>query len=671
MRLFSVSRSTRFVLALLCVLTAFAWQIERQPRQAAHAAPALANDGIFAIVKKIIAQDGQAFDFFGTVAISGDTLVVGGKGSTPSTSFGNRWSQGAVYIFTRQGSNWVLVKKLFAPDGEAGDQFGCAVAIEGDTLVVGAPWHDHSGVIDRGGAYIFGRNAGGTNNWGLVKELVIENGLPGDGFGNSVAISGNLIVVGASNVDIQQASSQNVGALTDRGSAYIFERDLGGADNWGLLKQLDLTYSREGMHFGAAVAVSGETVVVGAPGDEVAGFTNRGSAYVFERNLGGPDNWGVRPYLVTPDGLADDAFGSAVAIDGDLILVGAPLVDDGADQGAAYLFSRNAGGAGNWGLIKKFIDTAGADSDFFGKAVALKGDLILIGAPGDDVGGNIDQGSAFLFARDAGGTNNWGLVKHLVAADGQGGTFQQRWNEVNAFVNQLFASFGTQSTFGSQNAFEDYGDSFGNGVAIGDGILAIGAMGDDIGEDQEQGSVYLLVRSPFEITPERLADGIAGVPYSQTIAPADGISPFGVVVTEGSLPPGLSLNSATGEISGTPKAVGDFLFTVTVTNSVGQKAVALYGITVNPSVITFVTSKLPDGRIGKPYKQTISIISEPVVNAPLTFMTAQRLPIGLSLSKDGVISGTPRILGNYTFTVVVTDAYGSTASRTFTIRISN
>lgn len=663
MRLFSVSRRMRFGIALLCALTALVWQIERQPRQAAHAQSG-SSTGAFAIAKKLVAADGQAFDFFGAVAISGDTMAVGAKGSTPASSFGNRWSQGAVYIFVRQGGDWVLVKKLLAPDGEAGDQFGCALALEGDTLVVGAPDHDLDGVIDRGAAYVFGRNQGGAGNWGLVKELSVADGQPGDQFGNAVAINGSLIVVGAAYDDRAGTGSDTGGTVVDAGSAYIFERNLGGADNWGLLKVLGLNFYRDFQHFGAAVAVSGNTVAVGAPGDEVASFAGRGSVFVFERDLGGDNNWGVQPAVLAPDGLAGDAFGSALALEGNLLLVGAPLVDDGADQGAAYLYSRNAGGADNWGVIKKFTAADGADSDFYGKAVALKGDLILIGAPGDDVIGNTDQGSAFVYGRNAGGPGKWGLLKQLFASDGKGGTFQQRWNDQTAFVNQLFVNTGTNL------GLDNFGDSFGNGVAIGNGVLAVGAMGADVGQNEEQGAAYLFVPAAFALNTDRLADGVSGQEYSQSVTPANATSPFSVLVTQGSLPPGLTLDSATGVISGIPKASGDYLFFLTVMNAAGQKVTSLYGISIKSPIITIDPAKLPDGRVGKPYKQTLVVTSEPVSNGPFTFTTNEVLPTGLTLSKSGVISGTPRLTGNRTFTVTVTDAYGNTATRTYTLRIS-
>lgn len=164
-------------------------------------------------------------------------------------------------------------------------------------------------------------------------------------------INGSLIVVGAAYDDRAGTGSDTGSTVVDAGSAYIFERNLGGADNWGLLKVLGLNFYRDFQHFGAAVAVSGNTVAVGAPGDEVASFAGRGSVFVFERDLGGDNNWGVQPAVLAPDGLAGDAFGSALALEGNLLLVGAPLVDDGADQGAAYLYSRNAGGADNCGVI--------------------------------------------------------------------------------------------------------------------------------------------------------------------------------------------------------------------------------------------------------------------------------------------------------------------------------
>jgi hypothetical protein len=642
MRLFSVTPRTRFLVALACALSALVWQLGREPRHQVSAAPlaapapAQANAEALAVLRKIVAPDGQAFDFFGAVALSGDTLAVGAKGSTFSTSFGDRASQGAVYIFKRGlGDNWTFVKKLLAPDGAAGDQFGCAVALEDDTLVVGAAGADPDGVTNRGAAYVFYRNRGGTENWGLVTRLLAADGLTDDGFGFAVDISGDTIVVGAPFDDTLDAGGQS-GSCPDRGSVYIFERNLGGADNWGLSKQLDLLYSRARMFFGFSVGISGNTIVVGTPGDEVAGFTARGSAYVFERNLGGAGNWGVIPQLLAPGGLAFDLFGWSVGIDGDLIVVGAPLAElYGEDQGSAYLYARNQGGAGNWGFARRFFSTDGAAGDFFGFSVAVEGQQVVVGAPGDDQDGRANQGSASVFARGPGMTGVWRLRKQLFASDGL------------------------------------TGDAFGASVAISDGLIAVGAPNDDVGENEEQGSAYIFASFPFALTPERLPSGLAGREYSQTITPADGSTPFSVVITRGSLPPGLSLDSATGLISGTPRASGEFLFTVTATNATGAQNMTTYGLYVDCPYITLDPNKLPDGRTGLPYKQKLIVVSEPLANTPFTFTADARLPIGLRLDANtGLISGTPRITGNYTFTVIVTDAYGCMGMREYTIRIS-
>jgi len=209
------------------------------------------------------------------VAISGDTVVVGAEEED-----GTGYNFGAAYLFERnQGGadNWGEVKKLTASDGADDDRFGCSVAISGDTVVVGAYGEDGAGAT-RGAAYVYERNYDPSNpstpladNWGQVKKLTASDGEDYDGFGNSVAISGDTVAVGASGED---------GAGNYRGAAYLFERNWGGADNWGEVQKLTASDGADDDHFGFSVAISGDTVVVGARYKDGAG-TNRGAAYVF------------------------------------------------------------------------------------------------------------------------------------------------------------------------------------------------------------------------------------------------------------------------------------------------------------------------------------------------------------------------------------------------------
>ena len=349
---------------------------------------------------KLTASDGKSGYLFGkTVDISGDTIVIG---SSENNDLALR--AGAAYIFERNEGgtdNWGEVKKLFASDGEEFDRFGFSVSISGDTIVVGA-----SGAA---AAYIFERNEGGTDNWGEVKKLLASDGEEFDGFGGSVAISGDIVVVGArANTDFGDFS----------GSAYIFERNEGGTDNWGEVKKLLSSDGEDFEYFGDSVSVSGDTIVVGAFGDdELANAA--GAAFIFERNEGGTDNWGEVKKLLASDGEAVDIFGDSTSISGDIIVVGATGDDDlVSDAGAGYIFERNEGGTDNWGEVKKLLASDGEEHDRFGESVSISEDIIVIGAHLDDDLGT-SAGSAYIFERDEGGTDNWGEVKKLLASDGE------------------------------------------------------------------------------------------------------------------------------------------------------------------------------------------------------------------------------------------------------------
>ncbi len=360
---------------------------------------------------KLSASDGAADDNFGwSVAISGDTALVGSVYDDDDDT-----SSGSAYIFERdQGGadNWGQVKKLTASDAFLGDEFGVSVALSGDTALVGAHLdNDING--DSGSVYIFERNQGGDGNWGEVKEITSSDNAEFDDFGWSLALEGDTALVGAYKDDDNGPNS---------GSVYIFERDAGGAGNWGEKIKLTASDGSEADYFGYAIALSGDTVLVGAyqEGDQ----TWSGSAYIFERDQGGVDNWGETVKLTASDGVTWDFFGRAVALSGDTALIGAD--GDGtdfiaSDHGSAYLFERDQGGAGNWGQVKKITASDLAENDYFGSAVALSGDMALVGSYDADYGGSSDVGSAYIFERDQGGADNWGETAKLTPSDPNGG----------------------------------------------------------------------------------------------------------------------------------------------------------------------------------------------------------------------------------------------------------
>jgi hypothetical protein len=292
---------------------------------------------------------------------------------------------GSVRVFRRDqnGANqWGFFKTLTASDGGAFDFFGNALALDGDTLLVGAQIKNLSG-----SAYIFQRNQGSTDNWGEVRKLLPIGGAFLDLFGKAVALQGDRIVVGSYGDDDAGESS---------GSAYIFERDQGGINQWGQVKKLTAQDAGQGDWFGWSVAVSGEWVAVGAVQDDDGG-ENAGAVYLFHRNQGGNGLWGQVKKLTAPDATAGDFFGTSVSLDGDLLLVGADGKNSsGEDSGRSYLFGRNQGDLDHWGEITRFGPGDPAALDKFGFALALDGTRLIIAAIGKNLGGP-EAGAAYIF----------------------------------------------------------------------------------------------------------------------------------------------------------------------------------------------------------------------------------------------------------------------------------
>lgn len=316
----------------------------------------------------------------------------------------------SVYVFERdqsQPDNWDQVAKLTVGPGSG---FGGSLAISGDTVVVGASSDTNAGPAT-GAAFVFERNQGGANNWGQAKKLIASDAASSDQFGFAVAISGDTVTVGAKTDDDAGESS---------GSAYVFQRDHGGAGNWGEVKKLTASDAAAGDQFGFSVAIAGDTVVVGALWDDdgcPATFVDcgTGSAYVFERNAGGADNWGEMKKLTASDAGVSDIFGNAVVVSGDTVVVSARFDDHSGflSAGSTYVFDRNRGGADNWGQVKKIIASDPFQGDEFGVSVALSGDMLIVGSDAN----SSSPGSAYVFQRNQSGVDNWGEVKKLTAPD--------------------------------------------------------------------------------------------------------------------------------------------------------------------------------------------------------------------------------------------------------------
>jgi hypothetical protein len=382
------------------------------------------------------AHNTDAGDYFGfSVDVDGNTVVVGaysedgsGTGVNPASN-NSAANSGAVYVFVRNGVTWSQQAYLKASNTGTGDFFGYAVAIQSNTVVVGAYQEDGSGTgvnplnnnsaSVAGAAYVFVRN--GTT-WSQQAYLKASNTESADYFGFSVSVDDNTVVVGAFQED---GSGTGVNPLNNNsasgaGAAYVFVRS---GTTWSHQAYLKASNTGEGDYFGCSVAVQGDSVIVGAYGEDGGGAganppsdesaTDAGAAYVFVRNGA---TWSQQAYLKASNTGSTDYFGRAVALDGDTAVVGAQYEDgsgvgvgaasndDALSSGAAYQFTRT-GTSWNAPQYMKAFNTG--SSDLFGAAVAVDGETIMVGAYGEDGNGTgvnpvsndavVNSGAVYLF----------------------------------------------------------------------------------------------------------------------------------------------------------------------------------------------------------------------------------------------------------------------------------
>ena len=264
---------------------------------------------------KLTASDGATNDFFGwSVALDGDTAFVGAHEDDDAGS-----ESGSAYMFVRDGITWNQQAKLTASDAAAHDLFGRAVALDGDTALVGAYYDDDNG-SNSGSAYVFVRD-GAT--WREQAKLTATDAAADDFFGASVVVDEDIVLVGAFG-----AYDDN----TNSGSAYVFVRD---ATIWSQQSKLTADKAPGNHLFGRSVALDGDTALVGASNDDANG-SDSGSVYVFVHD---GTAWNQQAKLTASDAAAGDLFGWSIALDGDTAMVGASNDDvNGSDSGSAYIY---------------------------------------------------------------------------------------------------------------------------------------------------------------------------------------------------------------------------------------------------------------------------------------------------------------------------------------------
>jgi len=369
---------------------------------------------------KLTASDGNKNDYFGdTVAISGDTVVVGAYADDDKGT-----DSGSVYVFVKPNGGWATTStfnaKLTASDGAATDYFGKSVAISGDTVVVGAYADDDNGT-DSGSVYVFVKpDSGWATTSAYDAKLSACNacdGVTSDQFGHSVAINGNTIVIGAPRDDDNGSNS---------GSVYLFIKPHNGWTTTSTYHaKLIASDGAASDYFGNTAAISSDTVVVGAYGDDDNGSYS-GSVYVFVKPSGGwiiTETYYENAKLTASDGAASDYFSNSIAISGDTVVVGAYKDDDkGSASGSAYVFVKPSSGWTTTSTFNaKLTSSDGVGAEYFGQSVAISGDTVAVGAYQDSPRGASYSGSVYMFAKPSGG---WATTSSynskLTANDGKG-----------------------------------------------------------------------------------------------------------------------------------------------------------------------------------------------------------------------------------------------------------
>lgn len=332
--------------------------------------------------------------------------------------------------FARQALLGVEQAKLVAADGRAQDSFGSSVAISGDTAVMGAPGVDSPGMSGVGAAYVFVRSSGGST-WTQQAKLVADDAVGDNLFGDPAVISEDTIVLGSPRF--------YTNGVYYSGAAYVFGRSSGGV-SWTQLAKLTAGDINSGAQFGSALAISGDTLVIGAPSNL---GNNVGAAYVFTRQPGG-STWTQQAKLVGSDVKMYEYFGDAVSIDADTVVVGAASQTSGQSKGAAYVFTRQPGGS-TWTEQAKLTADNGELYDHLGSAVLVRGDTVLASATNRAFEGTETVGAVYVFTRPSGGST-WTQQTMLLPSN-KGRYTGLGWSLSMEGNTALFGTYATSNAY--------------------------------------------------------------------------------------------------------------------------------------------------------------------------------------------------------------------------------
>ncbi len=388
--------------------------------------------------------------------------------ATPTTESSDPLVAATPALPPAPSSSAFLEQRLFAADGAPFDHLGFSVAASHEVVVSGARFADLGSAVDAGAVYVYTRTPTG---WREQAKLLASDPWEHDRFGHAVSLDRDTLVVGAH-------AHHELGRR--RGSVYVFARQQGTFREQARLALPDSP------RFGHAVAVSGDWIAVGAPGELVADQP-AGAVHVFRR---AGSSWQKAARLTAHDAAAHDLFGISVAIDGDLIVVGAAADDEaGSMTGAAYVFRW---ADSRWQQEAKLLANDAAALNEFGKAVAIAGATVVVGAEGAAADVGKFTGAAYVFARPG---DTWQQEAKLLAKDRRAA---DRFGNAVAIDQETIvvgAHFADDAGLGSGAAVvfhrvagawqeearlvpaeSSAGEEFGNAVAVFGPTLVMGAL---------------------------------------------------------------------------------------------------------------------------------------------------------------------------------------------------
>lgn len=316
----------------------------------------------------LLPSGAQAGDHFGfSVSVSNNLAVVGSPYATRIPNCG----MASIFQYNPQKSIWMPLSTLIDYDTNSCD-FGRTTLIDGISIppraLIGSPSQPVLSQSGVGVAYLYQQQLSNISQWDNITQFIPPDPQANANFGSAIALSPTCAVIGAPNQDV---------SVPTAGTAYIF---YGNANNWSFLKRVNASNPNTGDQFGISVAIDNDLILVGASLGNNASSVDIGTAYLFQKDHNGPDQWGQIVFFASPYSTLSDYFGYSVSLSGDIIIIGSYGAQ--INRGIAHTFYRNQGSPNNWGLSKS-ISQVGSNHGFhFGYSVAIKGLTVAIGAYG-------------------------------------------------------------------------------------------------------------------------------------------------------------------------------------------------------------------------------------------------------------------------------------------------